>query len=50
MRHLNAWRAGQDNDPESGLSHIDHVLANAAMLAAHIEEGLGNDNRRKSSK
>ena len=50
MRHLNAWRAGQDNDPESGLSHIDHVLANAAMLAAHIEEGLGNDNRRKSIK
>lgn len=48
LRHMNAWRAGQDLDPESGLSHIDHVLANAAMLAAHIEEGLGNDNRRKT--
>lgn len=48
LRHVNAWRAGQDLDPESGLSHIDHVMANAAMLAAHIEEGLGNDNRRKT--
>lgn len=49
MRHLNSWRAGEDVDPESGLNHVDHILANAGMLAAHIEEGLGNDNRRKTN-
>lgn len=49
MRHLNAWRAGQDKDLESGLSHLDHVLACAAMLSAHEQEGLGNDNRRKTT-
>lgn len=50
MRHLNSWRAGEDKDPESGLSHLDHVLACAAMLAAHEQEGLGYDNRRKRNK
>lgn len=48
MRHINAWRSGEDKDPESGLSHLDHVLACAAMLSAHEQEGLGNDNRRKT--
>jgi hypothetical protein len=47
LRHINAWRSGQDKDPESGLSHLDHVLACAAMLSAHESEGLGTDNRRK---
>lgn len=47
LRHINSWRSGEDIDPESGLSHLDHVLACAAMLSAHEQEGLGNDNRRK---
>ena len=50
MRHLEAWRSGEDVDPESMLNHIDHVCANALMLAAHVNEGLGNDNRRKTIK
>ena len=32
MRHLDAWRDGEDNDPQSGLSHIAHVMANCAIL------------------
>lgn len=48
MRHLNAWRSGQDKDEESGLSHLDHLGACVAMLIAHEAEGLGIDNRRKS--
>ena len=47
LRHINAFRSGQDIDEESGLSHIDHAVASIMMLAAHIEEGLGEDNRRK---
>jgi hypothetical protein len=31
-RHLLAFLQGEDNDPESGLSHTKHILANAAML------------------
>jgi len=50
MRHLQAWRSGEDVDPESGLNHVDHICANSMMLAAHVNEGLGNDNRRKTIK
>ncbi len=48
LRHIFAYVRGQDKDPESGLSHIDHALACLMMLAAHETEGLGNDDRRKT--
>lgn len=32
LRHLFAWFAGQDNDPESGLSHLAHAGAGIVML------------------
>jgi len=32
MRHLNAYRSGEDLDPESGRSHIAHVGANVNIL------------------
>jgi len=31
-RHLEAYRAGESHDPESGLSHLDHAATNAAFL------------------
>ena len=33
LRHLMAWKGGELMDPESGESHLSHVLANAVMLA-----------------
>lgn len=33
MRHLSAWHAGEDFDPETGLSHIAHAMCNLMMLA-----------------
>jgi hypothetical protein len=32
LRHLTQWWDGEDRDKESGLSHLDHVAANLAML------------------
>lgn len=32
MRHLTAWRKGEIADAESGLNHLKHVMANAAIL------------------
>lgn len=32
LRHIYAFLAGEDLDPESGLSHIHHAAATLAML------------------
>ena len=36
MRHLMAWRKGEKTDPESGISHLDHVACNI-MFLMHAE-------------
>lgn len=33
QRHLNAFLQGEDNDPESKLAHIGHILCNAMFLS-----------------
>ena len=33
QRHLNAFMEGEDNDPESKLSHLGHILCNAMFLS-----------------
>ena len=38
LRHLMAWKSGSPVDEESGLSHLKHVLCNAAFLVA-LENG-----------
>ena len=32
MRHLNAWRDGEDLDPESGISHLAHIACSCNIL------------------
>jgi len=32
MRHLNAWRDGENLDPESGISHLAHVACSCNIL------------------
>lgn len=31
-RHFCAWKAGEENDQESGLSHLSHMACNIAFL------------------
>jgi hypothetical protein len=33
LRHIHAFNDGEDNDPESGLSHIDHALCCLMFLS-----------------
>lgn len=48
MRHLFAWVRGEDNDPESGLSHIAHAGCNIMFLMYFIknkDKYSSNDDR-----
>lgn len=48
MRHLTQWQDGEDQDPESGASHLGHALASIAMLLHTIELGTNRDTRLKN--
>lgn len=50
LRHIFAWYEGEDVDPESGLSHLDHVMANAAFLVEYNETFKQGDDRFKVKK
>jgi len=45
IRHMMAWQDGEDIDPESGLSHLDHAIANIAMLIEFERECPHLDDR-----
>ena len=45
MRHMMAFWDGEDIDPESGLSHLDHAIANLAMLIEFERECPHLDDR-----
>jgi len=32
MRHISAWRQGEEIDPESGMSHLAHAMCNVVFL------------------
>lgn len=46
-RHYQAWKSGEDRDPESGMSHMVHVFCNAMFLATWELRGVGTDDRVK---
>lgn len=45
LRHLAAWQRGEDNDPESGLPHLGHVMCNLVMLTTYARTYPEGDNR-----
>lgn len=46
MRHLFKWWAGEDDDPESGNSHLGHVMWNAIVLAEDMQRGIKEQDDR----
>jgi hypothetical protein len=47
MRHMAKWYEGEENDDESGLPHLYHVLTNIAMLVEYSKTCPELDNRYK---
>lgn len=50
QRHATAWLGGEDKDPETGLSHMAHVLCNAMFLVHFVVTGTGRDDRPAAQK
>ena len=45
MRHMWAWWGGEDNDPETGLSHLAHAACNLMFLMEYRADQRGTDDR-----
>ena len=45
MRHLLAFWSGEDNDKESGLSHLAHVMTNIMMMSFYKKNFTQFDDR-----
>jgi hypothetical protein len=48
LRHLNAWRDGEDNDPESGRTHLAHIACCCNILIDAAHNGTLDDDRNRS--
>src|ERR1019366_8458905 len=40
QRHLSAWWQGENVDPESGRSHLDHALCELIFLSTYEKRGM----------
>jgi len=47
LRHMFAFLEGEDNDQESGIDHLGHVLCNAMFLSYIMREKQHYDDRYK---
>jgi len=47
LRHITAFNDGEDLDPESGESHIDHALCTLMFLSEQVHAKTGTDDRYK---
>jgi len=47
LRHLLAWKDGEDQDPETGLSHVAHAMCNLMFLLDYLDRQRSDlDDRR----
>lgn len=47
-RHMQLWQDGEDDDPETGVSHLAHVMAGCAILLDTQATGRMGDDRQKT--
>jgi hypothetical protein len=47
-RHLQLWFDGEDNDPETGVSHLASVIASCSLLMDAQLTGKLHDDRQKT--
>ena len=45
MRHLGPWWEGEDNDPDSGINHVDKAIAGLLVLRDSMIQGNWIDDR-----
>lgn len=45
LRHLIAWWAGENNDKETGISHLAHAMCNLIFLMYHFKNNKEADDR-----
>lgn len=46
-RHMQLWQDGEDDDPETGVSHLAHVMAGCAILLdTQANNRLGDDRQK----
>lgn len=45
LSHIGKWAMGEDNDPESGLSHLAHALCCIMFLMTYVRRKHGVDDR-----
>ena len=45
MRHIKAWQEVSDSDPESGVSHLGHIIASCGILLDAQSNGKLVDDR-----
>ena len=50
LRHITAWQNGEDFDPESGCSHLGHVVWNALALCDFFHSHNCVDDRINQTK
>ncbi len=50
MRHLIAWWEGEDNDPDSDMSHIAKALTSLVVLRDAMHQDKIDDDRPPKSK
>jgi hypothetical protein len=44
-RHISAWKARQDLDPESAINHLAHAICDLNFVLAYQLRGVGKDDR-----
>lgn len=50
MRHLWAWWGGEDDDPETGISHLAHAGCSIIFLLTYVKRNQNNlDDRSKKN-